>query len=239
MRDQQPFVYFHTHVIDQAVLDRATTAGRSLEIDISMTEDGSLYVGHPLSFYEFKHQPLPDNLSLETILAAVLSVPDMYVVIDCKDVRALPRVAVIIQQFGTNRVIFHSWIDSLLFKPYPSHITVEPQWLHEDLPATAVHQFQQKTQVPVIASARGLTKDQLEAEGEQIIQNIIAKTKGWVDAVNFNLPNAQAPQLSVMQALLDQGILTWLNIDVVPPQLRPAVYLGMTDHIDQATKPQK
>lgn len=236
LRNKLPFVYFHTHIINRAILDRAVAAGRSLEIDISMNDDGGLYIGHPPSFYTFKCQPLPDNLPLDIVLEAVVSIPDMYVVLDCKDVRALPRVNAIVSQFGIDRVIFHSWIDSLSFMPYPSEIVAEPHWLHEDLPTHAVRQLQRHLLVPIIVSARGLTVDRLESEGAQIVNHIITEAKGWVNAVNFNLPNAQAPSMSIMHNLLDQGILTWLNIDSVPPQQRPDVYLGMTDNISLASR---
>lgn len=233
---KKPFVYFHTHVIDESVLRSAVAARKSLEVDMAIAEDGSIFIGHPLSFYEFKHLPPPNNLPLDDVLKT-MSRAGLYLVIDCKDIRALPKVKQTIESFGAENVLFHAWADELLFKPYPSEIEIEPHWPYEDLPLVEILKLKRETGVPVIASARGLTQKRLSQDKEVIVEKILDAARGRIEAINFNLPGGEAPPKDIMQRLLKHKTLTWFNIDKVPPESRPPLFLGVTDDISAASDP--
>jgi len=55
----KPFIYFHTLLFNENILELAKTAGKSLEIDVSMDAQDRLFAGHPHEFYVFKHMAPP------------------------------------------------------------------------------------------------------------------------------------------------------------------------------------
>ena len=232
----KPFVYFHTHVIDQPVLDRALAAGKSLEVDMSMDKNGQIFIGHPLIFYEFKKLPPPANLPFDQVIRQIKD-SGLYLVLDCKDARALPRAQAIIQDLGSERCLMHAWADALLFKPYPKEIEIEPHWKFEDLPLAEILRTKAATGVPLVISTRGLTLARLEDEGDAILDKIIQTASGKIDAVSLHLPAGEVAPMSVMQKLLDNGIMTLFNLDRVPASARPSVFIGSTDFIEQASDP--
>jgi hypothetical protein len=219
-------------------LETAKTVGRSLEVDMAAKEDGTVFIGHPLSFYAFKDLPPPNNLPLDTVTSEMKQA-GLTIVLDCKDIRVLPTAKEIVRDFGDEHALVHAWAQELKFQPYPPEITVEPHWSFEDLPLNKILELKAETDVPVIISARGLTMDRLtSAEGEAIVQRIINTAEGKVDAVNFNLPEGEAPPLPIMQKLLEHRILTWFNIDKVPQEARPPIFLGASDRIETTSRPQ-
>lgn len=228
-RDES-FVYFHTHTITEQILAAAVESGTSLEVDLSCDSAGELYIGHPESFYAFKGIPMPPNLPLDRVLDAV-EAAELLLVLDCKDERALPAVERIVHRFGSHRCAFHSWVQPLLFQPYPPELTVEPHWPFEDLPLAPVRDLGAATGVPLLLSCRGLTADRLDAA---VLDRIVSVADGVAAAVNLNLPGGAAPPAAVTEALLDKGIPTLLNADVVPAGQRPAVFVGATDHLELA-----
>lgn len=229
----ESFVYFHTHAITEDILAAAVESGTSLEVDLSCDSGGDLYIGHPESFYEFKGIPMTANLPLAQVLDAV-EASDLLLVLDCKDPRALPEAERIVRRFGSDRCAFHSWVQPLLFHPYPAELTVEPHWPFEDLPLEPVRELGAATGVPLLLSCRGLTPARLESERAAILNRIISVADGTATAVNLNLPGGEAPPAGFMEALLDKQIQTLLNIDIVPAEQRPEVFLGATDHLDLA-----
>jgi hypothetical protein len=200
-----------------------------------MNKAGDIYIGHPSEFYEYKHSiPPPNNLPFLTLLDEIKKA-DLYLVLDCKDVRALPVLREVVKDFGADKVMFHSWLIELEFKPYPPETPIEPHWVHEDLPMEDVLRLKEATSVPVISSVRGLTTERLERE-PAIVDKIIKIAAGKVEAISFNLPSDQAPSHAIMEKLLANGLLTWLNVDQVPSEDLPSIYTGISDHLRSVTK---
>ena len=236
LNNNKPFIYFHTLLFNKNILDLAVKSGKSIEIDISMDKNGNAYIGHPLEFYKFKQIiPPPNNLPIETIVNKAKEA-GLFLVLDCKDVRALPLVARIIEQYGVENCLFHSWIKEFRFYPYAPEITIEPHWDYEDLPLNDVLKLKQTTGVPAVSSTRGLTKNRLMNEPD-IVDSIISIANGKIDAFNFNLPDYEAPPKHMLDKLLSYDILTWLNIDHVPTNELPIAYLGISDHVSRTTNP--
>ncbi|HUC79054.1 MAG TPA: hypothetical protein VMQ58_02320 [Candidatus Saccharimonadales bacterium] len=235
VKKNKPFVYLHTHVIDRTILESALKAGKILEVDMSVDIDGQVYVGHPENFYtELKNIPLPDNLPLDEVLEKMKKA-NLYLVIDCKDERAIPKAKNIIQQFGVENVLFYSQVDAFKFEPYPEEISIEPQWIYEDLPYDEVTELRTATGVPLIMSARGLTKKRLLEEKDSIIERVVQIASGQAVAVNFNLPGGEIPPSDIVNRLMKQGILICFNVDIISPINRPPIYIGMTDDARLAT----
>lgn len=238
IKDEKSFICFHTHAITEETLQAAISARASLEVDIAVTPAGEYYIGHPLEFYEFKGMPPPNNLPLDFVLDRIYE-SGLFLTIDCKDVRALPKIKKIIERFGADRCQLHAWIDALSFKPYPPEIIPEPHWKHEDLPYDEVANLQRETGVPLVMAVRGLTQERLQKEGRQIINKIITAAKGKATSIYFYLPNFELPPKHFLDELLKFRLVPYLNVDVVPMADWPRLYHGMTDHIERATKYQQ
>ena len=237
---QKPFIFFHTHVIDRQILDAAVAARKSLEVDISIAEDGSIYVGHPLSHYTSLNLPPPNNLPLDVVLSE-MKAANMFLILDCKDVRVLPRAKEIVQEYGPENCLYHSWSDALILQPYLEEWEVtQPNWIREELPHAEIIKFRQETGVPMTLTChRGLTRQRLETDGDAIVDLIVKAIGTDAEAISFSLPPDQVAPLAAIQKLLDHHILPSFHIDRVPPEARPAIYLGSTDNLELASDPRE
>lgn len=217
-------------------LNLVQSAGKSLEIDVSVGPNGELFIGHPVEFYAFKHMEVPSqNLPIDTVIE-LAKLADLYLVIDCKDERALPWVEQIIEAYGVDRVLFHSWIDVFKFEPYPEELEIEPHWHYEDLSYDKVIALKQKTGVPVVSSVRGLTLERLQSD-RKFLDHIIEHATGKIDAINFNLPFGEAPTTAIIDELSQHNLLVLFNIDQVDQSQLPNVYIGYSDHITYVSTP--
>lgn len=234
----KPFIFFHTHVIDRKVLDAAVTAKKSLEVDISITDEGEIYVGHPLSHYRSAGLPPPNNLPLDVVLHE-MKAAGLFLVLDCKDVKVLPKAREIIEDYGPDNALYHSWSDALTLNPYlKAWDTTQPNWPGEELPHTEILKLRQATGVPMTLSChRGLTRERLNTDGDVIADRIAEILDGNAEGVSFTMPKDQLAPVKVMQKLLEHKILTNFSVDIVPPEERPSIYLGYSDYLELASDP--
>ena len=235
----RPFTFFHTHVIDRTVMDAAIAAGKSLEIDISVDPGGSIYVGHPLVHYEVNHLPPPNNLPLEQIVAESKQA-NLFLVFDCKDVRVLPTVRRIVQEYGADNCVLHSFAQELSFKPWPPKVLAkaEPSWGGEELPLQEMLKLKRATGAPLILTCHGMTLTRLEKEEAQIIEQVLAVAAKDVEIISFFLSIIdEILPLSIAGKLIDRGILPVVNVDHTPPEARPEVFFGSTDVLGFASDP--
>lgn len=237
-KKRQPFTFFHTHIISRSVLDAAVAAGKSLEVDLSINDDGEIYVGHPLSHYAAVGLPPPDNLPLDVVLSE-MKAAGLFLVLDCKDVRVLPKAQEIIKEYGSENTLYHSWSDALVLEPYLEEWdTIQPNWPGEELPHAEILKLRQATGVPMTLSChRGLTAKRLRTDGDAIVDRIAEILAGDAEAVSFHLPPGQVAPLAAMNKLLEHGILPGIHVDDVPPGARPPIYLGSTDNLKLASDP--
>jgi len=236
LKQNKPFNYFHTHVLDRPVMDRILAAHKSFEIDISIDERGEPYVGHPSTYYSLRNLPPPTNLPLDQAVTEGLEA-GLFIMLDVKNVKLLPKVAEIIQTYGSEHFIVHSFVKELSFKPYPPKVQAlaEPHWPDEELPLGELLKLKQTTGVPLAVSCRGITQQRLLDEGTRIIDDILGKTAHKVDVVTFFMPAGEALPLAVSKKLLANGIIPLINVDHTPPAARPTAFFGSTDHLEQAT----
>jgi hypothetical protein len=235
---RKPFIIFHTHVIDRKVLNAAVAAGKSLEVDLSIDGKGEIYVGHPLSHYAASNLPPPNNLPLDTVLGE-MKAAGLFLALDCKDVRVLPKAQEIIKEYGAENCIFHSWSDALILEPYlEKWDTVQPNWAGEELPHSEILKLRQATNVPMTLSChRGLTRKRLQMDGDVIVDRIAEILDGNTEGLSFVLPPGEIVPMSAMQKLLEHRILPHIHVDEVPPEARPPIYLGWTNHLEHASDP--
>lgn len=239
IKKQQPFIIFHTHVIDRQVLDAAVAARKSLEVDLSIDDNGKIYVGHPLSYYAFLKLPPPNNLPLDVILSE-MKAADLFLVLDCKDVRVLPKAKEIIQEYGPENCLYHSWSDALILEPYLEKWDdeVSPNWVREELLHSEIMKLRQATGVPMTLSChRGLTRKRLQTDGDVVVDRIAEILGGNAEGVSFVLPPDELAPMPAMQRLLERNILPHLHVDKTPPEARPPLYMGWTDNLELASDP--
>lgn len=230
----KPFVYLHTHIVDEPLLNAAIAAGGSIEIDISVDDHGRIFVGHPLSFYEFKQLASPNNLDSNHIIEK-LEKTNLIVVIDCKDIRAIDWVYQAIARLGADRVIVHGFVDSLLFKPYRTDYIIEPHWIHEDLPLSALKKLRDDTGVSLLLSSRGLSSNYIQANFTAVIRTIQNTVDQTQAVISLNLPVGDTPSQNILTSLANQNVLVLRNIDTTPDDELPAMYIGVTDDLNRQT----
>jgi|SRR5665213_2060545 len=235
----KPFSYFHTHVIDRAILDSVLESRKSLEIDVCMYDDGTIYVGHPVGYYTSRNLPLPSNVPLETIVKEAAAA-DLFLCFDCKHIKVLPKIKEMIELYGVDRCLVHAFIKELSFKPWPAKVMefAEPHWPQEEMPLDDLLRLKAETGVPLLLSCHGITRERLETEGESIMNRILELTKGRVESINFFLPKDEIVPMPIMQQLLDNNILPLVGDRFPMDNSRPAIYLGSTDHLELASNPQ-
>ena len=233
---QKPFTFFHTHVLDQTVMNKATKSGKSLEVDVSIDDNGQIFVGHPLSEYEFDHLPPPSNLPLEEVIAQSKAA-NLFLVLDCKDVRLLPAVQKVIKGYGAERCAIHSFTDALSFKPWPPKVqaVAKPGWIPGELPLEELLELKLATEAPLILSCHGLTAERVESEKEQIMKRVLDVAKNDVEVVNFYMPKDELMPLDLADELIKQHVLPLIPVDRTPSEACPKIYLGATDIVEQAS----
>lgn len=234
----QPFNIFHTHVIDRKIMDAALAAKKSLEVDISITPDGSIYVGHPLSYYDGANLPPPGNLPLETIIKEAKAA-GLFLILDLKDVKVVDMARKVIDEYGAENCLVHAFCKELSFRPWPPKVEAikEPNWEGEELPLDRLIDLHESTGAPLALSCHGITRERLYNEAEDILGRIAVVAEQGVFSVSFSLPPDEDVPLAFANKLIDRGIVPMIRLDATSPQNKPEFFLGFTDYLEQTTDP--
>ena len=235
INNNKPFTYFHTRVLDRNTLDLAVATRKSIEIDLSITDDGKVYIGHPLSFYEYFKIPKPNNLLLPAVIEEIKKA-GLFLVLDIKNKNLANQAVEIIKYIGVENCLLHSYVNELVFDELLDEKETEAHWPDEHIPLNAVLAISNATDVPLILSPRGNFTSQLtNTEQDKIVEKIINVAKNNAIAVSMNLHSGECPPIYMMEELLSHDILTLLNIDLISIENRPSRYIGLTDNIKNAS----
>lgn len=238
----EPFVYYHTHRVYRENLEEAIESKKSIELDISFDEHGtfyekgSYYIGHPVLFYTEFGQDFHDNMLLEDAVKILESNPDIFVVLDCKDIRAFSKIEEIIKRLGEHRCLFHAFIKEWSFRPFEEDIEVEPHWVNEEIELEEVLKFKERNNVPVIGACKGFSAKRLKERN--IVNQILDSLKGRkIDSISLYMPGTILPPLDEARKISQAGFLNWINVDKIEGvDLEGVTYIGMTDVLERATK---
>jgi hypothetical protein len=238
LKFRRPFNVFHTHVIDRAIMDAAVANGRSLEVDISITPEGTIYVGHPLSYYKAANLPPPSNLPLEMITKEAKAA-GLFLILDLKDVKTIPTAREVISEYGVENCLVHAYCKELSFRPWPPKVQAikEPNWEGEELPLEELLDLREATGVPLALSCHGITQERLYGEGEDILEQIVAIAEQGVFSISFSMPPDEDAPLVFANKLIEHDIVPMIRVDDTTPQNKPDFFLGFTDYLEQATDP--
>lgn len=233
---REPFNIFHTHVLDRQVLDAAVAAKKSLEVDIAITPEGKIYVGHPLSFYENRHLPPPSNLALDDVVKEAKAA-GLFLVLDLKDTKVIPAAKKIIDEYGAGRCLVHAFCKELSFRPWPPKVEAirEPNWEGEELPLEELLGLHESTRVPLALSCHGITQERLYNERDEILKTVVAIAQRGVFAVSLSVPPDEDVPLVFANKLIENGIVPLIRVDRTAPQNKPGFFLGFTDYLERAT----
>jgi hypothetical protein len=233
---RKPFNVFHTHIIDRKIMDEAVASGKSLEIDISITQEGTIYVGHPLPHYTALNLPPPHNLPLEIIVREAKAA-GLFLILDLKDVKTIAKAKEIVTVYGAENCLIHAFAKELSFHPWPPKVQAikGPCWEQEELPVDELLRLRETTGVPLMLSCHGLTVERLRHEGDHILDRIISVTNQEVLSIGLSLPPDEDAPLTATTKLIEHGIVPSISLDRTGSQNRPEFFLGFTDHLDRAT----
>jgi hypothetical protein len=242
----EPFVYFHTQIVNEHILMRSVHDKTSIELDVfGLPPDGcSAVISHAPEFYEFRHITTPpSNIALWDAVNILKENADTFVVLDCKNIAAVPHVARIVSALGQHRTIIHAFCDELAFKPYPDG-TEEPQWKSEQIPLDMLVDAsfgdpRSSQRCPVHVTCRALSLERILDPQSDVLNRIITTCCGKASVVSLWLHSDEVPPPHYMDDLKQSGILTCVNIDVDDETVRIPKGGGalwcMTDHPDKAT----
>jgi len=219
-------------------MDAAVAARKSLEVDISITPEGTIYVGHPLSYYEGAKLPAPNNLPLATVIKEARAA-GLFLILDLKDVKVVATAKQVINEYGADNCLVHAFCQELSFRPWPPKVEAikEPNWEGEELPLKELLDLQKSTGVPLALSCHGITQERLNSEGETILKQIAAIAEQGAFAVSLSMPPDEDVSLVFANSLIAHGVVPIIRVDSTSPQNQPEFFLGFTDYLDRATDP--
>jgi len=219
-------------------MDAAIASKKSLEVDISITPDGAIYVGHPLSYYKGANLPPPRNLPLETIVQEAKAA-GLFLILDLKDVKIVATAKKVISEYGAENCLVHAFCKELSFRPWPPKVEAikEPNWEGEELPLEELLDLRAATGVPLALSCHGITQERLYGDGEDIMKRIVAVAEQGVFSISFSMPPDEDVPLVFANKLIEHGIVPMIRFDHTSPQNKPDFFLGFTDYLEQATDP--
>jgi hypothetical protein len=235
---RKPFNIFHTHVLDRKIMDAAIAAKKSLEVDIAITAEGSIYVGHPLSFYTNRNLPSPNNLPLDDIVREAKAA-GLFLILDLKNIKTVAKAKEIVTGYGPENCLIHAFSKELSFRPWPAEVEAikEPNWEQEELPLDKLLDLSSTTGVPLALSCHGLTMERLGKEGEGILGRIVAIARRGILSISLSMPLDEETPLAAATNLIENGILPMIRFDETTPRNRPEFFLGFTDYLERATNP--
>lgn len=199
----------HTQIVDEQLLGMLTAGllQKTIELDISSTDD-EYYIGHHRLFYEYRNLAFPPpNVSIEKTMGLIIE-HGFFTKLDCKDGKAIPKVAELAQKLGPNSCMLHAFIRELNYQTEKR----ESHWEYEDIALEEIIKLRARVGYPALqVSCRGFVYDGIATLKSNYIPNLsevcaIAKENG-IDVVNLNLPNNQIPPNWVLQYFYDNGVL--------------------------------
>ncbi len=232
-KENKPFVLFHTHSATREAIEKAIASGKSMDLDISVDESGSPYLGHSKEYYEKTVRSQPETMSFAEAIELVgkATIP---VIVDCKHYNAWPTVENVISRIGAHRCLVHSFATELKFD-YEHN---DHDYLTEWSPIKKLTDIKEKfPSVTIAASCKFLPRDLLTSGQYQEvltkIRNILKTNK--VDTVCLNVPDNTMSD-ETLEFFLKEKILPHLGIDDVDTSEFSQLYLGETDILANASE---
>ena len=230
--EKKPYILFHTHVLNEDVLQQAISQQKNVDIDISVDPEGKVYVGHSYDYHQRTKKPLYDSVDFEEAIST-LSESDCYCYVDCKQRESLGYIFDIVERLGGSRCHIISFVHELNF--YSSaeewkNECIVSEWIEAEDLLNLKDQF---PDVSIAGSGKGLSLDQVTTQPDEMADNVRERVPGF-DAVSLNIkPRNQYPSEFII-ALNKVGLLPHVPIDTLG-NLPEGLFIGETDHISRAS----
>ncbi len=209
----------HTQAVDKEILGMLAAGSlHAVELDISSTEDGEhyedgeYYIGHHRLFYENRGLVFPPpNVSIEEAMR-VITKHEVFTELDCKDEKAIPKVAELAQRLGPSGCMLHAHIIEFDFELGFQNRGSRLPWGYEGISLDQLLELRDNTGYPAVqATCRGFTyngiKTLQDGQVPRLREVCDSAKENKIDVVNLNLPDHQVPPDWALQYFFDNGVL--------------------------------
>lgn len=242
-KTKKPFVYYHTRTVQEDNLSKAIEQKKSIELDIALDEEGifynkgEFYIGHPVTFYTVSGYEFHDNIALEKAVDILQENKNIFVVLDCKNIKALTIMGELVKKFGHHRCLFHAYASEWSVDPTNSEIKYEEQWKDEGIPLEKIAEFKKKNKIPVIAACMAVTEKRIK--DNNLVNKMLNDVAGMnIDCLSLYMQDTDLPPLQLARKISEAGYFNWINIDKITNQkMKGITYIGMTDNLENASVP--
>ena len=233
VKENKPFVLFHTHSATREAIENAIASGKSMDLDICVDDSGNPYLGHSKEYYEKSGETQPETMPFVKAIELV-SKANIPVIVDCKHYDAWPIVENVISKIGAHRCLVHSFAKELKFDFEHS----DQDYLTEWSPIKKLTEIKNKFPLATItASCKFLPNDLLlSPKYDEVLQKIreILKTNA-IDTVCLNVPDNTMSD-KILQFFLEEKILPHVGIDNIDSSKLSLLYIGETDILTNASE---
>ncbi|MFC1622321.1 hypothetical protein ACFL13_03010 [Patescibacteria group bacterium] len=227
----EPFVFYHTHRVTEKNIHKAISENRSMDLDVSVGQDGTPYLGHSEEYYKKSSEKIEESIPLERALE-LLSKSTIPIIVDCKHYDAWDAVADVVKSLGQERCLVNTFTDQLKFNYTP----INPDYLTEWSDISKLVRVKERYPlVTTTASAKGLPTNlslgtHIDLLGD--IRKLLIDNN--IDAVSLNIPKRLFTDELIM-FFTAEGVLPHINIDDVKIADLTVCYIGETDVLESAS----
>ncbi len=234
LNSEKPFVFYHTHIVNEENLQHAIAEEKSMDLDVSIDDEGNPYLGHSPEYHRKSGEPYFDSVPLWRAVD-LISKSNIAVMVDCKHYDAWPVIEEIVEKIGPERCRVGSYVSELKFEH--SRGGEEPDYLTDWSPAEKLRLLKEKyPAVTTVVYARWLPNDLLvSGEYKKLIEHVrdVVSTH-HVDSVSLNIPYETVTN-EWLRYFRIKNIIPAINVNNIDTTKLTEVYIGETDYLENAS----
>ncbi len=225
---RKPFVLCHTHLVTEEILSRAMAENKSIDLDVSIDDQGNPYLGHSQEYYRMSGNKPDRSMPLWEAVEKVAA-GKIPVVVDCKDARSWQVIEEVIGKIGPHRCLADTFVSELKFDYSYSSSNDYPI---EFSPIERLRTLREKfPNLTLTASCKFLPDDFFTAEKKyrsewERIRNLLVANN--IDTVSFNVQTKTMSD-DVLNFFLEKEIILKINIDGYDLSKVTSLYVGESD----------
>ncbi len=232
-QSQERIALFHTSALTREILEDAISRNKSIDIDIAIDESGHPFIGHSLEYYHISWEEQPITIPFREAIE-LLEKSDIPIILDCKEIWALPFLIQIIERLWAHRILVHIYAREFRF----SHF----EWADHDYPSEWIDMREVanlKKKYPNItttASCKYLDPELLKTRGKYTILNFIRETlvSNNVDTICLNVTDNTIDN-ETLNFFLEENIIPHVTVDAIDASKLTSCYLWESDFINRVS----
>lgn len=228
----KPFVLYHTHAVVQKTLDQAISKNKSMDLDVSIDDNGKPYLGHSQEYYKKSDQKQPSTMPLRKAVK-IISKANTPVIVDCKHNKAWSIVEKVISEIGPYRCMIHSFVSELKFDHNVDEPDYPTEWSGINKLKTLKRQF---PSVTTTASCKFLPDDLLVSNKYLTLLTTIRKIlkDNNVNTVCLNMPDSTVTD-EKLEFFLSENIIPHITVDNITSDRLKQLFIGETGFLKNAS----